>query len=272
MLGCAVENPGPAIGFAGAHERLVWGAANIIWGDRVTETQTEAGVPQWHPSQADISAFTDLVLRGADNAVNAAFIRHADADGASISSLFLELLSGSARMLGERWESDECSFVDVTLGLATLHTLLHRYGERLEEEVEPVMDDRAILITPIPGEDHIFAASVVLQFFRSARWRAYSGIGESREAILRSVEDDPPDVIGVAVSAGDKLSDCLDFVGELRSRCPNKAMKVLVGGPPFLEQPSAYRTVGADATAQDAVTALAVAASLVDDAGAGTST
>lgn len=228
----------------------------------MTETQTSAGVPQWHPGEADIAAFTDLVLRGSDAAVNASFIRYADEDDAPIMGLFLEMLSGSARMLGDRWVSDECSFVDVTLGLATLHTLLHRYGERLEDELEPITDDRSILITPIPGEDHIFAASVVLQFFRSARWQAYSGIGESRDAILRSVESDPPDIVGVAVSASDKLSDCRSFIDELRARSPNKVMKVLVGGPPFMEEPLAYKTVGADATAHDAVSALTVAARL----------
>lgn len=233
-------------------------------GDSMTETRTNKNMPQWRADEADISTFTDLVLRGSDTAVDAFFLRLADEDGAPVSSLFLELLSGSARMLGEMWEADECSFVDVTLGLATLHTLLHRYGERLEDEVTPLADDRSIFITPMPGQDHIFAVAVILQFFRSARWQAFSGIGESRDAALLSVEMDVPDVIAVAVNSADKLDDCRTFIADLRTHCPNKNVKILVGGPPFVESPEAYASVGADATAPDAVAALGVAAQLTE--------
>lgn len=219
---------------------------------------------QCQPDETDIGIFTHLLLHRSEWSAEDYFVSLLN-EGAPVTTLFTELLSGAARLLGEQWLKDECSFVDVTLGLTVLHRLLHRYGGQLDLEVSPITEDRAIMITPIAGEDHIFAASLLLEFFRSARWRVFSGVGERREAIVRSAEKKRVDVVAISVSAAERLEDCRRLVGDLRDRSSNADTRILVGGPPFAADPQAYRSVGADAVAADPITALDVAATITSD-------
>jgi hypothetical protein len=46
------------------------------------------------------------------------------ARGASVESVFIDLLAPSARRLGQHWEDDDCDFVDVTMGLWRLQEVM----------------------------------------------------------------------------------------------------------------------------------------------------
>jgi hypothetical protein len=46
------------------------------------------------------------------------------ARGASVRSVFIDLLAPSARRLGQHWEDDDCDFVDVTMGLWRLQEVM----------------------------------------------------------------------------------------------------------------------------------------------------
>ena len=50
------------------------------------------------------------------------------AQGFSQESIFLDLISPAARHLGALWDSDLCSFTDVTCGLANMHHVIYRLG------------------------------------------------------------------------------------------------------------------------------------------------
>ncbi len=84
----------------------------------------------------DIQRFAELPLRleasGLLGEVEA-FLKK----GVSVETIYLDMLAPAARRLGEMWETDECDFVDVTMGLW-----------RLQEVMREVSNSRASFSGP----------------------------------------------------------------------------------------------------------------------------
>lgn len=224
--------------------------------DQPESVRLETGHDRW--IEDEIVAFTNVLVNCEAEDASRYFAGILE-KGHSISTLFDELLTGSAHLLGKMWAHDDCSFAEVTLSMATLHSLLHRYSQRLALEIGAVPGTPLILITPIPGENHILAASMLAEYFRAAQWRVQSGIDMSRVDLIRGIESEYYDVIGITVSRADKIDDCARLVGELRSRSRNREVYILVGGPPFDLNSELYMDMGANGSAVDAMEALDVA-------------
>lgn len=214
--------------------------------------------------KAHVEHFTNLLLNSSDSkAVH--FINSLFRDGASANAVFTDVLSPSARLLGALWQRDKCSFADVTLGLSAIHRVLYREADRLGREIDARSHDHAILITPLPGENHIFAASLLAEYFRAALWMVRSGIGESKSAIVQIVRRQPFDVVGVTVSSVHKIPACKQLISEIREHSLNPNIKILTGGPPFIESEVTCDDVNSDATAMDAANAVRVARAVCEN-------
>ncbi len=75
----------------------------------------------------DIEKLAHLVLDPSIH-LSSDFIDKLEAEGHSIDDLFVHLLEPAARCLGTMWDNDECSFIDVTLGMARLQQLLAMFS------------------------------------------------------------------------------------------------------------------------------------------------
>ena len=77
------------------------------------------------PTLGDVEQLAGHVL-DSDGAAARRLIDTLRADGVGIEAVYLNLLGATARMLGEMWEQDRVNFIDVTVGLCTLHQMLFR--------------------------------------------------------------------------------------------------------------------------------------------------
>jgi acetyl-CoA carboxylase biotin carboxylase subunit len=98
-------------------------AIEISLGPSVAEPTAALG-------EQEISRFVSLLLSDDDTAAyaRACQLRR---DGVSVDAIFLELLAPAARRLGTLWETDECSFFEVTRSLGQMQVLLRRFGQDL---------------------------------------------------------------------------------------------------------------------------------------------
>jgi len=148
---------------------------------------------------------------------------------------------------------------DVATGMSLVHRLLRDYSSLLALEVEPAPGNPVICITPIPGETHIFASTLLAEYFRAAGWRVISGVHTKYRTIMDSVSDNDIQGAAVTLANGDKTGELAKLVDALRRHSKTQDLPVLVGGPPFVAQPALYKAVGADATAATALSALDIA-------------
>lgn len=180
-------------------------------------------------------------------------------EGLPLDALLLDLLAPTACHLGQLWEEDEADFVDVTIALGRLQGLARTLCAHLE--VERGSNGRRILLTPCRGETHLLNLVLVASFFREAGWSVIVSSGADEDP-ADSVRNERFDLIGVSLSSDALLPNMVEMIAEMRAASCNPMVRVLVGGPSFLRDPTRAVIVGADATAVDGRSAVQVAESM----------
>lgn len=211
-----------------------------------------AAAPAIGPDQ--VSTLTDLVLNGTQVQANAYVCAMRDA-GAEPNNLCLDLLSPTARRLGTMWEEDLCDFTQVTMGVLRLTNVMRLVARAFHAQAATVQDKALAaphaLLAQMPGEQHGFGLAMVVQFFRDAGWNVRSEPAITTDGLADLVNHQWFGVAGLSVSCTDRMEQLSATIRAIRGCSCNRAIGILVGGPPFIEHPHLAAMVGADATAAD---------------------
>ena len=207
-------------------------------------------------SDADRDRFVEaLTQRSAASAF--AVAESLVARGVPRDEIVLELLPGSARLLGERWDDDQYHFVDVSIALCRLHEVLRRISDGELPDLEPPNDgrSRSVLLTTAGRDPHILGLLLVAERFRSAGWRTRVEPGAVPAEIVAEVERRDFDAVGISATRSTSGEVLAAEIGALRRAAREKRLVVLVGGRLFDEDPCLVEQVGADLSAHDAASA-----------------
>ena len=211
--------------------------------------------PQIFFGQQRIIEFSEIVVKYPMRSA----IQYVDrliADGMSIEVVILDVLSPTARHLGLQWETDELSFVDVTLGLSHLQQLLRIYSPALVAEVQPRGEGRRMFLSAMPGEQHTFGLSVVEEFFRRDGWDVVCETAATRRELIARPREEWFDVVGLSASGDAAVALLPQLIRSIRDVSLNREVRVIVGGCAFLANPDNALALGADlgaANGRDAV-------------------
>lgn len=203
----------------------------------------------------DVDEFAKTVLNHDLSAAHR-FIAGLAEQGVSMESIYLDLLSPTARLLGDRWVEDLADFSAVTLGLSKLQQILRTYSHNLET-VEPELSEKQALLISVPGEQHGFGVAMVGEFFRRAGWNVWTGTPESDDEILDLLSCQPYDVIGFSISCDMHLPSLERIVNKVRDVSSNPDVGMLLGGRIPLENPSIVGSLNADVVGFDPHRAIA---------------
>lgn len=214
------------------------------------------------PTVDQVIEFAMIAARD-DAAEIPAFIASRRAEGMSIETLFLRLLTPAARYLGDLWAADLRTFADVTIGLSRLQQLLRELSTEFEEEAERLGPSLRILLVPAPGDQHTFGVHMVEEFFRRAGWDVWGELSLSHDELMALVRREWFDVVGLSASCDVLPERLASTIQSLRLASRNSGVGILVGGRLFLDRPDVVALVGADATALDAAQAVLAAPRIV---------
>lgn len=219
---------------------------------RVPAAPCESSGSGPRPSPADVERFAALVLGGrAGDAL--AYVQGLQTLGMTSETIFLDVLAPAARIFGEMWESERTDFVEVTVALRRLQNIAHELTPgRADPAEEPPKAGRRILLVALPGEQHVFGAQLVGELLRRSGWDVWDAPGAGNKDILALVAREWFAVVGLSLSAPEKVDALAGLIRQLRRASLNRDVRVMVGGKPFEDQPERVALVGADATAQDA--------------------
>lgn len=211
-------------------------------------------------STTDVMDFTRLVLEQGVEAL----LHHVEtvrSRGHSLDAVLLDLFAPTARLLGDMWSDDLCSFTDVTISLSRLQQTMRELARESDADGIGVPHGRILLAT-VPGDQHSFGISMLGGFFQRAGWDVCGAGGlTSRRELVSLAEAEWVDVIALSLSS-DLLYDKLArLISALRQASRNPSVFVMVGGPYFLGHPENAVVAGADAVASDAPDALRQAGS-----------
>lgn len=220
-----------------------------------------------HPTLANIAELTRLIL-GSDGPEAADYVESLRQGGLSVDMLFTELLEPSARRLGELWDQDLVDFIDVTLGIGRLQALLSTFN--CTQQIAPSTDLRSVLMVTLVGEQHSFGVNMVERFLGAGGWLVTSEREASSSRIASIVKEHWFGVVGLTISNRANLTRAMDAIRSVRTHSVNPAIAVMVGGPAFASDPGLAASIGADGTADTAITAVVLAQKLLDQSLSGT--
>lgn len=185
------------------------------------------------------------------------------ADGASVETICLDLLAPAARKLGEMWETDECDFLDVTMGLWRLQEVMREIAARSPAELGGLSTPHSALFSPMPGDHHNFGTLMIEEVFARNGWQSEALVKPERRELLDRLSRQPFDLVGLTLARDCPSATIRSLIKAMRDVSANPAIIVLVGGRMINESPDMAMAVGADGTGADALAALELASTLV---------
>ena len=191
-----------------------------------------AMIPQVLPSfevpdidAEQIEAFCDVLMKP-DPGAALRFIEDRRADGLSREGVYLGYIPGGARCLGERWDRDELSFLQVTCGTGHLYALMRALGSEVPLHRRRFDNRRVALFATVPGEDHGIGITVAAGIFREAGWEIDLETGADHDQLVTHVEQTLPKIIGLSFSSERRLNDLVRLIVAIRLIVPDAIIGV----------------------------------------------
>jgi MerR family transcriptional regulator, light-induced transcriptional regulator len=213
-------------------------------------------------STSDTEKFAQLCVNGEAHEL-LEFVDQFLLAGTSVETIYVELLAPSARKLGEFWEEDSEDFVGVTMGLWRIQEILRELTLRVPPQSRATQGQRTALFSPMPGEQHSFGTLMIAECFQRAGWDTDVLIEPTQSELTGKFATRHYDLIGLTISNDHSISSLNSTIKTIKSVSNNPQIRIMVGGRIINEQPNLFDECGADATALDAISAVALADNLV---------
>ncbi len=196
--------------------------------------------------------FLELIRR-VEEAPIEAFIDTLIERGVSAERILRDLVTPTARTMGEEWTQDRCTFVDVTLVTGRLQRIVRSLAQRDPLGMdEPESNAPAVLVSSLPRQQHTLGLLVVAEFFRRARWQVSVGPPVGPASPGDVVAGRHIDVLALSLPLIELLPLARREISKLRKLSRNPSIGIVVGGPVLLTNPGVVDDVGADASAPEA--------------------
>ena len=198
------------------------------------------------------------------------YVRHLMANGVSFQDILLDLMAPAARVLGERWEEDRASFVEVALGVARMHRILREFDGVPSHLWSNAGFGRQALLLPAPGELHSFGLRLVQEFLLRESWSVTNKPVDNVQQLGKLVAQHHFDIVGLSLSGQTIVEPFLEAIRVIREKSQNRHVKIIVGGHLFVERPDLIESCGSDAYAVDAPATVTIVNGWANQLSAGT--
>lgn len=184
-------------------------------------------------------------------------------------TLVKHLFEPAARRLGDAFIADDCTEIDLTIGLGMLQIAGHAIHDHPSATGEIRPGPYAIVVVPAPGEPHMLGPSLLGELFINAGWAVEIAFPETAEALARLLVAQRPDAVDIALSDALPRSQAVALLRETIAACRTAVrhgpLIISVGGRAFAEFGATAESVGADHARRSAAGAIATLTKSVRD-------
>lgn len=199
--------------------------------------------------------FLAAVLAGSHRDARAV-VADARRAGLGLDDLYLRVFQPTLREVGRLWQENRINVADEHLATAITQALMGQLAG-----AQPAATGRAprsVVAACVDVERHEVGLRMICDLLEQRGWEAvYLGANVPADALVNMVRDRRPVVVALSISLAPHLPRLRQTIGALRAELGERTPLVMVGGRPFLEDPTLAGQVGADLTALDAAEAVA---------------
>jgi methanogenic corrinoid protein MtbC1 len=208
----------------------------------------------------ECDAFAAALVRG-DRQGAADIFRRVARHGQGFLDAELHLVQPALYRIGREWQHNRVSVAQEHLATALVQGLLAR--EFASAEPAPP-DERGVVLAGVEGNQHAVGLRIVADAFELAGWDVlYLGPNTPTRALVQLARDQRPDLVGLSASLPHHLQSAREAIASLRADLDERRPRVLLGGLAINQFSPLATMLGADATGQDARSAVDAAGRLV---------
>ena len=206
------------------------------------------------PTQSEIDLLCAALLSADDTAADQ-FILAARRDGVDVGAISRGYVAGAARKLGQMWDDDRISFIDVTLACGKLYGIIRGLRHVLAPQIIQGRETRPALFALVPGETHTLGIEIATDHFRRDGWDVDMLMGLDHDAMVSEADLRHYEAI-VLVANSDRMLEPLTRLS-LALRITQPLAHIIVAGGILDHHPDILHLVGAEAVMADLDTAVA---------------
>jgi methanogenic corrinoid protein MtbC1 len=232
---------------------------------RLSAHLEHAPVVEARPDDAAIDELCDALLSD-DEMAAADLVRKARRDGMSADMICLGYVAGAARRLGERWDEDRASFVEVTMAAGRMYALLRGLRQVFPPSLARDGAQPRICFASTPGETHTLGVTMAADLFRRRGWEIDLFNGCSHDELLSAIGENTYSIFGISAGSERVLAPLIRLKVALRVSHPRAW--IMVCGKITEVVPDLAARVDADLVATDVASAIDEMQRLITHTGA----
>lgn len=213
--------------------RLIEGTVASMTAEKLS-ARYDRGLEHDRLYEKALAEFRFLILNPRTRAASLrAFLEHELPPGRPhyVKVLFLETI---ARLLGKEWVSDQCDFIDVTIGAARLQEMATCLSMELRGSPRSTSMPSALILTPA-GEQHTLMPHLIGLLFDSLGWASQilEPAATRTGALGRGIEG--ADVVCIGWSNIRLATEFKTLVEDVRKGSKGRRLPLVVGGAAALD-------------------------------------
>jgi methanogenic corrinoid protein MtbC1 len=175
--------------------------------------------------------------------------------GLDLAGIYLGIFQPALREIGGLWQNNELTVAEEHLATAITEAAMARAYERAF--TWSTDGSRTLIAACADVERHEVGLRMLCDLLDLEGWRTtYLGSTVPIESLAAMVLRLRPDVVALSVALSPHLPRLRAMVAAIRSTLGGEQPLIIVGGRPFLDDPSLAERLGADLTAPNAVDAV----------------
>lgn len=205
------------------------------------------------PSADKITEFCEALLSAQEREADDLIVTERR-DGVRVEVIYLGYIAGAARRLGEMWDADEISFLQVTLACGKLYRIIRALRHVMAPAIVEDRDEWPAMFALVPGETHSLGIEMATDIFRREGWDVDLMVGLDHDALLERSDTKHYRAIILVVNSDSMIEPLTRLV--LALRISNPLSHLVVAGHILDHHPDINELVGADAVIKDIETAV----------------
>jgi methanogenic corrinoid protein MtbC1 len=200
--------------------------------------------------------YLQSLLRG-ERDVAARLVLLAVDGGMPVKDIYLHVFQLAQYEIGRLWQTNQISVAQehyCTAATQLIMSQLYPYifsGEK---------NGGTIVAACVSGELHEIGVRMVADFFEMEGWNSYYlGANMPVSGILQALAEHKAEVLGIGTTITYHVAEAEKLIRAVRSDPACRGVKILVGGYPFNVEPDLAKKIGADGSAANAQSAIALA-------------
>lgn len=174
--------------------------------------------------------------------------------GTELSRLYLEVFQPAMREIGRLWQENAITVADEHVATAITQAAMTRAFGQLFAWGEGT--GRTLVAACADTERHEVGLRMICDLLELRGWdTVYLGASVPLESLVSMIERKRADAVALSATIAPHLPRLRAMIEAIRETIPEPPL-ILVGGRPFLEDPTLATRLGADLTAEDAVQAV----------------